>query len=87
MKHLDYYLKADLVYICGFQKIKQTMTLTYFLQKSKKDLGFSARTYDNAIAELKKNNYLVYQGKEGVNLIYYFYDKPYPPQNCSNNPF
>ena len=50
-----------------------------FSTKVQKDLGFCARTYDNAVAELKKNNYLVYQGKEGVNLIYYFYDKPYLP--------
>lgn len=50
-----------------------------FSVKVQKDLGFCAKTYDNAIADLKKNGYLVYQDKEGFNLIYYFYDRPYLP--------
>lgn len=47
-----------------------------FSVKAQKDLGFSARTYDSAIKELKDKKYLVCQGMEGFHPVYYFYDTP-----------
>lgn len=60
-----------------FLQNKSNYSFDLYSVKVQKDIGISARTYDNAVRELKEKKYLVYQGKDAQGrLTYYFYDAP-----------
>lgn len=48
--------------------------------QAEKDLGFSARTYDRAISDLKANGYLVKRATDAKYQYYDFYDAPQPQE-------
>lgn len=63
------------LYIWLLEKNLTAKTLFLSSKEVEKDLGFCPKTYDNAISDLKKNNYLIFVKKINKNFEYIFNGK------------